>query len=296
MLLHRVDSGNDGFIRGALLVIEICNLDDINMAYGRGGGDEVLRHVARRARAGLRVADILFRTSGNQFVAFLGDADLKTVESVADGIRLSISNHTLTINGSSARLHIAVTPLRPPQDGNSLKELLSAARSQAPGFENLPRPSFTSPVLVGLAQKVRYPLILERSSVGGWIRIPLMLNREPRTDYLEDVVRLKDQGLFADALAAFDKIKPETAGRLQSQSIRAELLERVGRPKEASAIVRRVLAAKNVSDVDHSLCKGFVLARIDIDSGTSSRPSRTSTNPSRWANGRAILSALVPHN
>ena len=93
-----------------------------------------------------------------------------------------------------------------------------------------------------------------------------MLNREPRTDYLEDVVRLKDQGLFADALAAFDKIKPETAGRLQSQAIRAELLERVGRPKEASAIVRRVLAAKNVSDVDHSLCN-FVLARIDIDSG-----------------------------
>jgi diguanylate cyclase (GGDEF)-like protein len=130
VLVPKADGGGDGSSACALLVIEISSFTEINMTYGRPGGDEVLRHVARRSRAGLRVADILFRTSGNQFVAFLGDADTKTADSVADGIRSSIQNQAPIVNGAAIPIQVIVTPLWSPKGATSLRELLAVARNQ----------------------------------------------------------------------------------------------------------------------------------------------------------------------
>jgi hypothetical protein len=93
-----------------------------------------------------------------------------------------------------------------------------------------------------------------------------MPTRELTARGLEEVTRLRDLGLFAESLSALEKLKPEIVGTLNHQTIRAELLERVGRCDEAVAIVRRVLAAKSTSDTERSLCE-FILARVHIDSG-----------------------------
>jgi putative methionine-R-sulfoxide reductase with GAF domain len=61
-LEHLVDSAGMGTVtRASLLLIDVVGLKEINALHGRPTGDDVLRHVVRQTRAGLRVADILFR-------------------------------------------------------------------------------------------------------------------------------------------------------------------------------------------------------------------------------------------
>src|SRR6478672_10305103 len=86
------------------------------------------------------------------------------------------------------------------------------------------------------------------------------------TGRLEPILALRDSGLFAEALQTFDKIPHDSTLRTPAQILRAELLERVGRRREADTIIRRALYAKNLSPTDRSLCE-FVLARIQIENG-----------------------------
>jgi two-component system cell cycle response regulator len=122
--------GHDVLSTSILVVIEVGSLSEINRSFGRAAGDEVLRHVSRRTKAGLRVSDILFRTKGDQFVAVLSETDLMTAESVADAIRSSIQNHPPTIGGSSIPVKTLVHLLKPPKDGRTLGEILLAAPDQ----------------------------------------------------------------------------------------------------------------------------------------------------------------------
>jgi len=117
--------------RHALLFVEVADLKAINMKHGRSAGDEVLRHVVRHARAGLRVADILFRNSGDDFVAFLSATDGETAEIVAERVRQRIlMNPVLVGSGISLTIQANVTAVSSPRDGHSIKDLLSAAKER----------------------------------------------------------------------------------------------------------------------------------------------------------------------
>jgi diguanylate cyclase (GGDEF)-like protein len=115
----------------ALLFIDIADLKGINVEHGRAAGDEVLRHVVRHARAGLRVADILFRHTGDDFIAFLSATDGDTAEAVAERVRSRISQHPVVFgSGVSVKVQAIVTAVSSPRDGVSLKDLLSMARQR----------------------------------------------------------------------------------------------------------------------------------------------------------------------
>src|SRR5439155_25115001 len=117
--------------RHALLFVEVNDLKAINVKHGRSAGDEVLRHVVRHARAGLRVADILFRNSGDDFVAFLSATDGDTAEVVAERVRQRISkNPVLVGSGISLTIEANVIAVSSPRDGRSVKDLLSTARQR----------------------------------------------------------------------------------------------------------------------------------------------------------------------
>jgi diguanylate cyclase (GGDEF)-like protein len=115
----------------ALLFIDVADLKDVNVVHGRAAGDEVLMHVVRHARAGLRVADILFRHTGDDFIAFLSATDGDTAEVVAERIRNRISQHPVVLgSGASLIVEASVTAVSSPRDGVSLKDLLSVARQR----------------------------------------------------------------------------------------------------------------------------------------------------------------------
>lgn len=115
--------------RHALVIIEVTRLKQINMEHGRAVGDEVLRHIVRNTQAGLRLADILFRNSGDDFIAFLGAADAQMAEIIADRIRERVNcDPIVTIGGISVSAAAIVTTFVSPRDGIDFRELLATVK------------------------------------------------------------------------------------------------------------------------------------------------------------------------
>jgi diguanylate cyclase (GGDEF)-like protein/putative nucleotidyltransferase with HDIG domain len=130
-------SSTNGLIIGAdatLLFIDVVGFKEFNIAYGRQAGDEVLKHVARFSRTGLRVADILFRYGGDEFVALLNRTRLDVATVIADGIRRSIADHRLMLrDGEIVQVMTDIVCVSSPSDGTSLRELVNSARLRLSG-------------------------------------------------------------------------------------------------------------------------------------------------------------------
>jgi diguanylate cyclase (GGDEF)-like protein len=113
----------------ALLFIEVVDLERINTVHSRSAGDEVLRHVVRQARSGLRAADILSRNDSDAFVAVLHATDMETATTIANRVRRNIYEHPVTIHGGvTLTVDTTVTCVSAPEDGNSLSALTSVAQ------------------------------------------------------------------------------------------------------------------------------------------------------------------------
>jgi diguanylate cyclase (GGDEF)-like protein len=114
-----------------LLFIDVVDLKEINTLHGRTAGDEVLRHVVRQARAGLRAADILTRNDSDEFVAVLHATNIDTATTIASRVRRSIHEHPVTIRGGfTLTVDTTITCVSAPQDGDSLSALTTAARGR----------------------------------------------------------------------------------------------------------------------------------------------------------------------
>ena len=124
-----LESGSqDGaFEGGTLLFIDISGLSQIAIQHGRHAADDVVRHVVRCARSGLRVTDILFRWQDGEFIGFLNNTDVKTAKIIGERIQQAICQNPLTIGGAAVSVGVLIASVSIPQDGRSLSELVSAA-------------------------------------------------------------------------------------------------------------------------------------------------------------------------
>lgn len=127
---HVVSPPTDAGVRQtSILFIDVVALKRINESYGRAIGDEALRHVARHARAGLRVADILFRCASDEFAALLNNTDPATAQSIARGVKGSIECTPFMLrDGTTVQIPVTLTCVSAPDDGRSLADLIAAAR------------------------------------------------------------------------------------------------------------------------------------------------------------------------
>jgi diguanylate cyclase (GGDEF)-like protein/putative nucleotidyltransferase with HDIG domain len=127
-LIHAASESNRDTCN-ALVAIDLREFKQITAEYGRPVADEVLQHVARHARAGLRVADILFRNGADDFVAFLPAADAETADAVASRIRERINRNPVTPSaGLVLNVQATVTTAVSPRDGIRLRDLLATAK------------------------------------------------------------------------------------------------------------------------------------------------------------------------
>ncbi|CAN5337739.1 sensor domain-containing diguanylate cyclase [soil metagenome] len=74
------------------LYIDIDHFKQINDKVGHQGGDDVLREVAMRIKAELRLSDALARFGGEEFVVLLVDADIEDAAIVAERIRAGVAD------------------------------------------------------------------------------------------------------------------------------------------------------------------------------------------------------------
>ncbi|MES2900114.1 MAG: sensor domain-containing diguanylate cyclase [Pseudomonadota bacterium] len=99
----------------SVMYIDIDHFKLVNDTIGHQGGDEVLREVAARIKAELRLSDALGRFGGEEFVVLLIDADLANATMVAERIRAGIANVPFEISTGVALLvtaSIGVATLR----------------------------------------------------------------------------------------------------------------------------------------------------------------------------------------
>jgi diguanylate cyclase (GGDEF)-like protein len=88
--------------RISCMYIDIDHFKQVNDSVGHQGGDDVLREVANRIKAELRISDALGRFGGEEFVVLLVDADLASASRVAHRIRASVAGTPVDLAGGDA--------------------------------------------------------------------------------------------------------------------------------------------------------------------------------------------------
>jgi diguanylate cyclase len=104
----------------SLLVVDLDHFKSINDRYGHASGDDVLKHVARLVKTGVREIDTVGRYGGDEFVVLLPNTDLATARSVAERIislvRSSVSDGSspvpYSVSIGVAQLDVGVDSLR----------------------------------------------------------------------------------------------------------------------------------------------------------------------------------------
>jgi diguanylate cyclase (GGDEF)-like protein len=108
--------------RLSCMVIDVDHFKQVNDTHGHQAGDDVLREVAARIKAELRMSDALGRFGGDEFVVLLIDADLDSAAMVAQRIRASIAGQPFLLpDGEMAAVSVSI----------GVATLGAAAREQA---------------------------------------------------------------------------------------------------------------------------------------------------------------------
>ena len=90
------------------LFIDIDRFKQINDNFGHQSGDEVLREVASRIKAELRLSDTLGRFGGEEFVVLLPDTQLADACNVAERIRAGIADQSFILGQGSLQVSASI--------------------------------------------------------------------------------------------------------------------------------------------------------------------------------------------
>ncbi len=101
-LLEEIGRARRQAYRISCLYIDIDHFKQVNDSSGHQGGDEVLREVAARIKAELRISDALGRFGGEEFVVLLIDANLDSATQVAQRILHSIAGTPFILSGGES--------------------------------------------------------------------------------------------------------------------------------------------------------------------------------------------------
>ena len=124
--------GADGaaIANSRLLMIEIIGLEGIGLKHGRNTADETVRYAVKHIRAGLRIADILFRDRSDRFVALINDATDEAISSITRRIEDAIRHNGFKLrNGDTLSVQVHFSSLTIPPSRAHLADTLDAGRS-----------------------------------------------------------------------------------------------------------------------------------------------------------------------
>ncbi len=118
----------------ACLMIDVDNFKPINDKNGHLGGDAVLREVAKRVNAEMRVSDIGARFGGDEFAIVLPQGDLQDGERVAQRVLDSVRGTPVKIDAERSEnvtLSIGVAVAEPKHDTKDYKLLAERLMAEA---------------------------------------------------------------------------------------------------------------------------------------------------------------------
>ena len=102
-------AGNRGTApSGAVLLMDLDHFKKINDHYGHLAGDAVLCRMAVILRACLRARDLVGRSGGEEFIAFLPGASAEMAHQVAERIRLAVEGDRLEWDGQTIHYRTSI--------------------------------------------------------------------------------------------------------------------------------------------------------------------------------------------
>jgi diguanylate cyclase (GGDEF)-like protein len=116
------------------MYIDVDHFKQVNDTHGHQAGDDVLREVAARIKAELRMSDALGRFGGEEFVALLIDADLENAGLVAQRIRASVADQSFLLGegqGLAVTVSIGVAALDDADREQAVEEVAQLLVAQA---------------------------------------------------------------------------------------------------------------------------------------------------------------------
>jgi diguanylate cyclase (GGDEF)-like protein len=122
--------------RISCMYIDIDHFKQVNDTHGHQAGDDVLREVASRIKAELRMSDALGRFGGEEFVVLLIDADLDSASMVAHRIRASVANQPFLLadgQGLAVTVSIGVAALDDFERDHAIEDVAQQLVAQADG-------------------------------------------------------------------------------------------------------------------------------------------------------------------
>lgn len=112
----------------AMLMLDLDCFKAVNDTYGHPAGDLILRQVAGRLRASVRVVDILCRYGGEEFAAILPHTDWQRACVVAERIRSAVAATFFDLGGGiRVAITVSIGVAACPRDATTLRDLVSLA-------------------------------------------------------------------------------------------------------------------------------------------------------------------------
>jgi diguanylate cyclase (GGDEF)-like protein/PAS domain S-box-containing protein len=108
------------------MIFDIDHFKKINDQYGHATGDQALRGLAERCRAGSRAVDLIGRYGGEEFVVLLPETNLESARLVAERLRLSIMEHPFATDTDTFNITISIG-VAEANKHDSLKTLIERA-------------------------------------------------------------------------------------------------------------------------------------------------------------------------
>jgi diguanylate cyclase (GGDEF)-like protein len=133
-LLEEIGRARRQSYRNSCIYIDVDRFKQVNDTHGHQAGDDVLREVAARIKAELRMSDALGRFGGEEFVVLLIDADLDSAAMVAHRIRASVADEPFMLAEGqmlSVTVSIGVATLDDFEREHAIESVASALVGQA---------------------------------------------------------------------------------------------------------------------------------------------------------------------
>jgi diguanylate cyclase (GGDEF)-like protein len=135
-LLEEIGRARRQSYRISCIYIDVDHFKQVNDAHGHQAGDDVLREVAARIKAELRMSDALGRYGGEEFVALLIDADLQSASMVAHRIRAGVADQPFVLaegQALSVTVSVGVATLDDFEREHAVEDVAQELVGQADG-------------------------------------------------------------------------------------------------------------------------------------------------------------------
>ncbi|NBX67807.1 MAG: diguanylate cyclase [Proteobacteria bacterium] len=110
-----------------VLFIDIDRFKQVNDQHGHLVGSQMLNHVGRLIKTGLRKCDHVFRYGGDEFIAILYGTKIPAAKEIAERLRKATENRVFQFPGLSIKVTLSIGIARFPEHGLDKSSIITMA-------------------------------------------------------------------------------------------------------------------------------------------------------------------------